>query len=81
MIIAGVKLMASGKIHTANEGCACTMGNVLTQFVEHLILTEDEYALIDMEAGIEHFGRGIDNGVDLILMVGRMKAYTFFCRL
>ena len=22
-----------------------------------------------MEAGIEHFGRGIDNGVDLILMV------------
>lgn len=65
----GVKLMASGKIHTANEGCACTMGNVLTQFVEHLILTEDEYALIDMEAGIEHFGRGIDNGVDLILMV------------
>ena len=65
----GIKLMASGKIHTANEGCACTMGNVLTQFIEHLILAKDEYALIDMEAGIEHFGRGIDNGVDLILMV------------
>lgn len=65
----GIKLMASGKIHTANEGCACTMGNVLTQFIEHLILAKDEYALIDMEAGIEHFGRGIDNSVDLILMV------------
>lgn len=65
----GVKLMASGKIHTANEGCACAMGNILTQFIEHLVLSEDEYALIDMEAGIEHFGRGIDNGVDLILMV------------
>ena len=65
----GVRLMSSGKIHTANEGCACTMGNVLTQFIEHLVLSEGEYALIDMEAGIEHFGRGIDNGVDLILMV------------
>ena len=45
------------------------MGNVLTQFIEHLVLSKGEYALIDMEAGIEHFGRGIDNGVDLILMV------------
>lgn len=65
----GVKLMASGKIHVANEGCACTMGNVIGQFVEHLVLAEDEYALMDMEAGIEHFGRGIDNSMDIILMV------------
>ena len=36
----GVKLMSSGKIHTANEGCACTMGNVLTQFIEHLVLSK-----------------------------------------
>ncbi len=65
----GVKLMSSGKIHTANEGCACTMGNIIRQFVEHLNLTENEYALMDMEAGIEHFGRGTDNGMDLILMI------------
>ena len=24
---------------------------------------------MDMEAGIEHFGRGVDNGVDLVMMV------------
>ena len=30
---------------------------------------EDQFALMDMEAGIEHFGRGIDNGVDLILII------------
>lgn len=65
----GVKLMASGKIHVANEGCACTMGNIISQFIGHLILSEDEYALMDMEAGIEHFGRGIDNGVDAIIMI------------
>ena len=28
----GVKLMSSGKIHKANEGCACTMNSILEQF-------------------------------------------------
>ncbi len=65
----GVKLMSSGKIHRANEGCACTMNSILEQFVDHLTLREDEIALLDMEAGVEHFGRGTDNHVDAILMI------------
>lgn len=65
----GVMLMASGKIHQANEGCACAMNDVMKQFIANLQLTENEYALMDMEAGIEHFGRGVDNGVDLLLMI------------
>ncbi len=65
----GVMLMASGKIHEANEGCACAMNNVIQQFIANLRLSENEFALMDMEAGIEHFGRGVDNGVDLLLMV------------
>lgn len=65
----GVKLMISGKIHQANEGCSCAMGTVMTQFVQNLRLTEEQFALLDMEAGVEHFGRGIDNGVDLVLMI------------
>lgn len=65
----GVKLMASGKIHEADEGCACAMGSVIGQFINNLETAEDEAVLVDMEAGVEHFGRGIDNGVDLILMI------------
>lgn len=65
----GVKLMSSGKIHKANEGCACTMNSILEQFVDHLSLAGDEIALLDMEAGVEHFGRGTDNPVDAVLMV------------
>lgn len=65
----GVMLMSSGKIHQANEGCACAMNNVMQQFIANLQLAADEFALMDMEAGIEHFGRGVDNGVDLLLMV------------
>lgn len=65
----GVMLISSGKIHKANEGCACTMNSILEQFVHHLCLGENEIALLDMEAGVEHFGRGVDNSVDMILMI------------
>lgn len=64
-----IKLMASGKIHEANEGCACAMGNVIEQFIEKLKLKDSETVLVDMEAGVEHFGRGIDNSVDMVIMV------------
>ena len=53
----GVMLISSGKIHRANEGCACTMNKILEQFVDHLTLSQDEIALLDTEAGVEHFGR------------------------
>ena len=65
----GVKLMVSGKIRQANEGCSCAMGTVMAQFVQNLRLSENQFALLDMEAGVEHFGRGIDNGADLVLMI------------
>ncbi|HIT13639.1 MAG TPA: hypothetical protein IAB54_05760 [Candidatus Scatomonas merdigallinarum] len=45
------------------------LGTVMSQFVQNLRLNRDQYALLDMEAGVEHFGRGIDNGADLILMI------------
>ena len=61
--------MVSGKIHQANEGCACAMGTVMKQFVSSLALEENQIAILDMEAGIEHFGRGLDDEVDVILMV------------
>ena len=51
----GLMLMSSGKIHQANEGCACAMNNVIQQFIANLRLSENEFALMDMEAGIEHF--------------------------
>lgn len=65
----GVKLMSAGKIHRANEGCACTMNSIIEQFICHLTTGPDEVTLLDMEAGIEHFGRGTDKGVDAIVMV------------
>ena len=65
----GLKLISIGKIHQALEGCACPMGVLSREFLKKLRLGKDEIAIVDMEAGIEHFGRGIDNSIDAVLVV------------
>lgn len=64
----GVMLMSPGKIEAANEACACAFVAVVAQFLTILDLKEDDVVLLDMEAGIEHFGRGVENSVDSVLM-------------
>jgi CO dehydrogenase maturation factor len=36
---------------------------------ELLTHTKDEVAVVDMEAGIEHFGRGVETSIDSVLIV------------
>ena len=65
----GLMLVSIGKILQALEGCACPMGVLSREFLKKLRLGEKEIAIIDMEAGVEHFGRGIDEGIDRVLLV------------
>ena len=65
----GLRLVSIGKIHQALEGCACPMGVLSREFLKKLRLGQNEIAIVDMEAGIEHFGRGIDNNIDAVLVV------------
>ncbi len=65
----GLSLMVTGKIQHALEGCACAMGSVTREFVKHTSLNADELMLIDTEAGIEHFGRGVEAGADCVIGV------------
>ena len=37
--------------------------------LNHLLLRGDEHVVVDMEAGIEHLGRGTAEGVDRMLIV------------
>ena len=64
----GLVLVGIGKILQALEGCACPMGVLSREFLKKLRLTENEVALVDMEAGVEHFGRGIDEAIDSVLL-------------
>ena len=61
--------MQIGKIEHTSEGCACPMGAVARDFLNHLTVDEGQWVLVDTEAGVEHFGRGIVEGVDAVLMV------------
>lgn len=64
-----VRLIATGKIHQALEGCACPMGVVTREFLKKFQVAQDEVLLVDMEAGVEHFGRGIEASVDSVVCV------------
>jgi len=65
----GLRLVAIGKILQSLEGCACPMGVLSREFLKKLALAEDELAIVDMEAGVEHFGRGVETSIDSVLIV------------
>ena len=65
----GIRLINVGKILMALEGCACPMGIVSRSFLKRLCLAPDEVAVVDMEAGVEHFGRGVETSIDCVLVV------------
>jgi len=67
--IDGIKLLAVGKILDSGEGCACPIGSLSKTILSNLSIGENEIVIIDAEAGIEHFGRGIDAACDMILGV------------
>ena len=64
-----IKLMAMGKIYDFGEGCACPINALTSKFLEVLELNEDEFLIADTDAGLEHFGRGVENGCDLIFTI------------
>ncbi len=68
-VIDGIRLLAVGKIHEPGEGCACPIGRLSKTILSNLAIGENEIVIIDAEAGIEHFGRGIDMACDMILGV------------
>ncbi len=66
---AGVDLLVLGSVEHAAGGCACPESVLLKSLVRHLVLKRGEVVVLDMEAGIEHLGRGTAMGVDLMLVV------------
>jgi CO dehydrogenase maturation factor len=65
----GIKLLVVGKIREYGEGCACLIGGISKAVLSRLREGEGEIVLIDAEAGLEHFGRRVDAGCDLILAI------------
>lgn len=66
---AGVDLLVLGAVERAAGGCACPESVLLKSLIAHLVLRRGDVLILDMEAGIEHLGRGTAVGVDLMLAV------------
>lgn len=65
----GVLLLVLGTIQNAASGCFCPENALLKGLMRHLLLKKEEVLIMDMEAGIEHLGRGTAEKVDLLLVV------------
>jgi len=65
----GIKLLAMGTIQRGGGGCACPENAFLKSLLGHLMLARREWVILDMEAGIEHLGRGTALGVDTMVVV------------
>ncbi len=65
----GVRLLVMGAPPRAGSGCLCPAYALVKELLRHLVLYERDVVVLDMEAGLEHFGRGVARGVDLMLLV------------
>jgi CO dehydrogenase maturation factor len=73
----GISLLIIGKIHHFGEGCACPIGVLSKKFLSSIDLGSNEVIVMDTEAGVEHFGRGIVGECDLVLGVIDPTAESF----
>ena len=64
-----LKFLMVGKIDDPFQGCACSMADITRDLTEKLVVRDKEIVLVDMEAGIESFGRGVERSVDTVLVI------------
>jgi len=64
-----VNLIIMGTVKSMEAGCTCAANAVIRALLRHLVVERDEVVLVDMEAGVEHLGRGTAKHVDVMLIV------------
>lgn len=64
-----IKLMVMGGVKKGGGGCVCPENVLLKSLISHLVLHRDEAVVMDMEAGIEHLGRGTAGAVNCLIVV------------
>ncbi|MEG2259414.1 MAG: AAA family ATPase, partial [Oscillospiraceae bacterium] len=65
----GVKLLVLGTVEKGGSGCVCPEHVLLKQLISHLVLQKDDVVVMDMEAGLEHLGRGTSSVMDQLIVV------------
>jgi len=65
----GVSLIVMGTVKAMDAGCMCAPTAVIRALLRHLIVERNEAVVLDLEAGVEHIGRGTARQVDALLIV------------
>ena len=73
----GVRLLVMGAPPRAGTGCLCPSYAFVRELVRHIVLYERDVVVMDMEAGLEHFGRSVARGFDLMIGVAEPTERSF----
>ena len=65
----GIWLLVLGTVKRGGGGCLCPESALLSALLQHLLIQRDEVVILDMDAGVEHLGRGTAGYVDAFIMV------------
>jgi len=79
LALGNIRLIVMGGVDAANAGCACPESTFLKALMRNLVMAREEVAILDMEAGLEHLGRGTARGMDAMIVVvepGKRSIHT-----
>jgi len=66
-----IQLLVMGSVTQAGGGCVCPAYVLIKHLVAYLLPNSEQDFVVDMEAGLEHLGRGVTEKVDALLVVVR----------
>ena len=72
--VGDLHLLVMGTITNAGGGCACSPNALLKALLAHLIMERSQWVIVDLEAGVEHLGRGTIQAVDGLVVVSEPSA-------
>ena len=67
--INGVKLLVMGTVDVGGSGCVCPEHVMLKSILSALTYRKNDVVIMDMEAGLEHLGRGTAANMDQFIVV------------
>ena len=65
----GVKLLVMGTVDLGGSGCVCPEHVMLKSILSALTYRKNDVVIMDMEAGLEHLGRGTAANMDQFIVV------------
>ena len=67
--VGGVKLLVMGTVDVGGSGCVCPEHVMLKSILSAMTYRKDDVVIMDMEAGLEHLGRGTAANMDQFIVV------------